>query len=57
MTIRESLLEYLGDSASGDTIAEVLRTGLSADGGTIGEVVADAAASSASSGSGSGGGA
>lgn len=43
MTIRTSLIDYLGESAEGDTIGAVLRSGLDAEGETIGEVVADAA--------------
>lgn len=46
MTIRTSLIDYLGDGAEGETIAEVLRSGLDAEGSTIGAVVADAAGSS-----------
>lgn len=42
MTIRTSLIDYLGDSAEGDTIGKVLRTGLSAEGDTIAELIADA---------------
>ena len=45
MTIKETLIDYLGESAKGETIAEVLREGLSAEGTTIGAVVADAASS------------
>ena len=45
MTIRTSLIDYLGDSAEGDTIGKVLRTGLSAEGGTIAELIADASGS------------
>lgn len=42
MTIKSSLIDYLGATAEGDTIAKVLRSGLDADGDTIGKVIADA---------------
>lgn len=50
MTIKEKLVEYLGDSAEGDTIAKVLRSGLDAEGDTIAKIVASAASESESEG-------
>lgn len=35
-------MDYLGDSAEGDTIGKVLRSGLSAEGDTIAKVIEDA---------------
>lgn len=52
MTIKSSLIDYLGSSAEGDTIGKVLKSGLGAEGDTIGAIVADAAASGSSNDSG-----
>lgn len=43
MTIKSSLIDYLGEGAEGDTIGKVLKSGLEAEGDTISKIVSDAA--------------